>query len=108
MAYIKKKDKAIAFIKDFLKKNGKKVIAQIAGAKEECIIWDDFPICVQDVCADLFALIENEDGCVVFCGTFDDEKNMIASKDAFEKYWRDLSKVDFKHIDYVVKKFESL
>jgi len=108
MAYIKKKDKAMIFVKDFLEKNGKDAIVNFVGDIEKCKLWNDFPICVRDICADAFVLIKHADDWVVLCGSFDDDNELIVSKETFEKYWLDLSQVDFSHIDYVVKKFEAL
>ena len=102
MAYIKKFDKAINTIYDCLK-TCKEVTINICGEKIKCHLWNKFPLCVQDICIDNVILIEHGDTFDIWCGDFDDDKELIVTQETYEKRWRDLRKVRKNHVEYVAK-----
>ena len=58
MAYIKKKDKALAAIIEEIKKNN------VIGTYDDhaAYVWSKWPICVKDVCVDNMLVVSYEDG----------------------------------------------
>lgn len=108
MAYVKKFDRALNTIKQCIEKDGIDTEIEIVGCKEQCKLWNKFPICVQDICVDNLVLIKHADDWAIFGGDFDDNKAMTVSKEMFDRHWRDLKKIKTPHAEYVARVLNNL
>ena len=68
MAYIKKKDRLLNALKDYVKRNSSEMALDGLNGKQKYLVWNAWPICVQDVCVDNICLRESDNkliGCNV-------------------------------------------
>lgn len=59
MAYIKKKDRMLNELKDYIKNNGSNMTLEGIDGKKQYTVWNAWPICVQDICVDYIGLCED-------------------------------------------------
>ena len=52
MGYIKKKDRALIELRDYIKNNGSNMTLDGIDGKRQYTVWNSWPICVQDICVD--------------------------------------------------------
>ena len=60
MAYIKKKDRLLNELKKYVKNNGFEMILDGLEGKQNYLVWNSWPICVQDICVDNICLRESD------------------------------------------------
>ena len=50
MGYIKKKDRALIELRDYIKNNGSNMTLDGIDGKKQYTVWNKWPICVKDIC----------------------------------------------------------
>lgn len=66
MAYVKKKDRMLNELKEYVKNNSSEVTLDGLGGRKKYLVWNAWPICVKDVCLDNICL-RKEDEVLIGC-----------------------------------------
>lgn len=90
MAYIKKKDRLLNELKEYVKNNGSKMTLSGIGDKQQYTVWNAWPICVKDICVDNICL--REDGKIFGCDI-----------DASIQRYRDIDELHQRYVETILR-----